>query len=80
MKAPRESPPPSRWGKSKAGVYFEIVGGHKRDDHGRKLYRLRYLSSPGWIEVVGAQQWTLAELIESGVRFLKHRPRVPGAK
>ncbi len=63
----REAPPPSRWGRSKNGIYFYLVHTTKRDDQGRKLYRLKY--QPG---VVG-RHWTFEELDE-WVTWLKRRP------
>ena len=64
-----ETPPPSRWGRSKSGtVYFYLVHTTKRDEHGRKLYRCKF--QPG---VVG-RHWTLQELEEAGVRWLKRKP------
>ncbi len=64
---PREAPPPSRWGKSKNGVYFYLVHTTKRDEKGRKLYRCRYQEG-----VVG-RHWTLEEL-EEWVHWLKRKP------
>lgn len=68
MKIVRESPPPSRWGRSKNGIYFYLIHTNKRDSKGRKLYRCRYDR-----KVVG-KLWTLAELEFHGVRWLKRRP------
>ena len=70
-RAPREAPPPTRFGKSAVfGTYFEIRGGRHRDARGRKLYRLFYVASG----VLGTQQWTLDELVATGVKFLKRLP------
>ncbi len=69
-RAPREAPPPGRYGRSRTGTPFEITGGRKRDHLGRKLYRLRYMDP----DIRGSQEWTLDELINSGVRFLQRRP------
>lgn len=69
-RAPREAPPPSIWGKTRSGSYFRVVKLSKRNARGEKLYRL------WWIEhkVKGTKEWTLAELVECGVRWLKRRP------
>lgn len=68
MVARREPPPPSRWGRSPKGVYFYVVHTTKRDGRGRKLYRCRY------VEGVVGRHWTLDELVEAGVRWLKRKP------
>jgi len=66
---PREAPPPSRWGKSKNGVYFYLVHTNKRcQPSGEKLYRCRYGHG-----TVGCY-WTLKDLEDAGVRWLKRRP------
>ncbi len=65
---PREAPPPSRWGKSKNGTYFYLVHTKDRTDKGEKLYRCRYATR------VTGRHWTLAELNDNGVRWLKRRP------
>lgn len=70
QRAPSESPPESQWGKSVGGTYFEIQKMTKRDMDGKKLYRLLYLVH----EVLGNQEWTLDELLESGITFLKNKP------
>lgn len=71
-RAPRETPPPSKWGRSSSGTYFEITNmqGTARDLRGRKLYLLRYLKD----DVTGNQLWSLDDLNEAGVRWLKHKP------
>ena len=70
-RAPREAPPPSRWGRSRpSGTYFEVTGGRKRNAAGRKLYRLRYFDP----EIRGTQEWTLEELLASCPRWLQNKP------
>jgi hypothetical protein len=69
-RAKREAPPPTKWGKSSGGTYFEIVYTRKRNLEGKKLYRLLYLYSG----VKGNTTWTLDELNEQKVRWLKNRP------
>ncbi len=66
---PREAPPPSRWGRSgKAGIYFYLVHTTQRSHRGEKLYRCRYQEG-----VVG-RHWTLQELEDAGVHWLKRKP------
>jgi hypothetical protein len=65
---PREAPPPSRYGKSKNGIYFYLVHTTKRDEKGQKLYRCKYA------EGVTGRWWTLPELEGAGVRWLQRRP------
>jgi len=70
MIAKRESPPPSRWGRSKNGIYFYLVHTTKRNHRGEKLYRAKFshrLTSPTF--------WTLADLTAAGVRWLKNKPK-----
>jgi hypothetical protein len=69
MKNRRESPPPSRWGRSKGGIPFYLVHTTKRDAQGRKLYRLKYAQG-----ILG-RHWTFQELEEAGVRWLQRRPK-----
>jgi len=69
-RAPREAPPPSVWGKSVTGIYFRVVLQKQRDRHGRKLYRLYFLDAG----VKGNYLWTLAELEDAHVHWLKRRP------
>jgi hypothetical protein len=65
---PRETPPPSRYGKSKTGTYFYLIHTTHRDHMGRKLYRLRF-------DHGGAgTTWTMEQLEEAGIRWLKNRP------
>lgn len=66
---PREAPPSSRWGRSKKGTYFYVIYTTKRNAQGRKLYRLLY---PGG--TASNLFWTLEELNEAGVRWLKRKP------
>ena len=67
----REPNPPSRWGKSSPlGVYFEVCRLSKRDDRGRKCYRLRYLAYGNKTRTI----WTLDDLTAAGVRWLKNKP------
>jgi len=73
-RAPREAPPPTKWGKSRGGVYFEIRGGRKRNAKGEKLYRLFYYAQKGYCEVRGNQLWTLAELKADGITWLAGKP------
>ncbi len=68
MKIVREAPPPSRWGVSPRGVYFYLVHTTHRDRDGRKLYRCRY------VEGTVGRHWTLQELMDEPVRWLKRRP------
>jgi hypothetical protein len=70
----RESPPPSRWGRSKRGTYFYVIHTVKRDHKGRKLYRLRYLYPPP--EITSPKLWTLDELEETDMRWLKNKPKL----
>ena len=66
----RESPPPSRWGRSKTGkVPFYLIHSTKRDHRGRKLYRCDYGRG------IKGRYWTLEELEEAGVRWLKRKPK-----
>ena len=65
---PREARPPSRWGRSKCGIYFYLIHTDKRDSQGRKLYRCRYGKG-----TVG-RHFTFKEFEENGVRWLKRRP------
>lgn len=61
---------PARWTRSKTGTFAEVTRVVKRHADGRRLYRLRFGCG-----VRGNQLWTLAELIDAGVRWLKRRPR-----
>jgi len=71
-RAPREAPPPSKWGRTASGSPFRVVLLSKRDPRGRKLYRLLWLEH----NVKGTKEWTLDELLDSKVRWLKRRPAV----
>jgi hypothetical protein len=65
----RESPPPSRWGKTKGGVYFYVVHVTERNHRGEKLYRLKFPEG-----ITSSKRWTLTMLNEEGVRWLKNQP------
>lgn len=72
MTARRESPLPSRWVRSRvAGVPAYVVQCSKRDDLGRKLYRLRFTFDG--LLLTSSKTWTREEL-EQRVRFLKRKP------
>jgi hypothetical protein len=72
-RAPSESAPPGRWLRSRTGRPCYIVYCAKRDPWGHKLYRLRF-SYHGHL-LTSSFQWTLTQLQEAGVRFLKRRPQ-----
>jgi hypothetical protein len=69
-RAPREAPPPGDYIRSASGTVAKVVYTRDRDHRGRKLYRLRF--SEG---VISPQRWTLDELLEQGVRWLKRKPK-----
>ena len=69
-KSRRESPPPSKWVKSKSGTVAQVTTVTKRDHRGRRLYRLRYAEG-----VRGSQTWTIEELAGWVSRWLKNKPR-----
>lgn len=68
----RESPPPGWYGRSKTGTYFRIcrtIGRHPTT--GEKYYRLKYYDPD---PIKGNGLFTLQQLKDSGVRFLRNRP------
>ena len=71
MRARAESPPPSKWIRSRGGTYARVILQRQRNDAGKKLYRLRYLS----YDIKSPKLWTLADLNDAGVRWLKNKPR-----
>ncbi len=62
--------PPTRYGKSRSGCYFYVVYCTERDARDRRLFRLRFLAH----DVTSKKQWTLDELDEADVRWLKNKP------
>ncbi len=74
-KVPREAPPPSKWGLSKSGsTRFVLRKVGYRNKHGAKLYRLGYFMGDGRPPLFSQQLWTLKQLVDSGVRWLKESP------
>ena len=70
-RAPNEAPPPTRWAKSKSGLYVEVIYTRRRDALGRKLYALRGLRS----FLTGRITYTLDDLQQDGLlRWLKNKP------
>ena len=49
---------------SPTGVQAQVVVTRRRNEYGERLYRLRYRAG-----VVGAQEWTAAELGEIGAKL-----------
>jgi hypothetical protein len=70
VKAPREAAFPHRFGRSRAGVPFEVTRTGERDAAGRKLYRLRFLEHG----LRSPQRWTAAELHATGAHWHRGRP------
>jgi len=73
-RAPREAPPPSRFGRSKSGSPFVLRRLSYRNATGAKLYRLGYLISPELPPLYGNQTWTLAQLEAAGVIWIDYNP------
>ena len=71
MRARPEPPLPGRYGRSPAGVTFELTNVSQRDERGRKQYRLLFLESG----VRGTQCWTRDQLLEAGIEWFRRRPR-----
>lgn len=69
MRKQREAPPPSKWIRTRGGRHCEVVKTSKVAPSGVWYYRLWYG------DVLGHQLWTLQDLNDSGVRWLKNRPR-----
>lgn len=69
MRMIRESPPPSRWGKTKSGIYFYLVHTGERTLRGERIYRLKFPEG-----VTSTAPWTLRRLNAHSIRWLKHKP------
>lgn len=72
MKAAKSKPAelPSRWLRSRTGRSYAYIIVTNQRDAGRRLYRMRYLA----YDVKSPRLWTLDDIVESGARFLKHKP------
>ena len=70
-RAPREAPPPGKFGRTRSGSPFRPILQRERSPRGEKLYRLFWLD----YEVKGTGTFTMEQLSEAGVRWLKRAPR-----
>jgi hypothetical protein len=64
-----ERRPKTRWIRSKSGTPARVVRTSKRSSEGLWLYRLDYGC------VSGSARWTLPELEDLELRWLKNRPK-----
>lgn len=68
----RERRAPGKYYRSRGGTYAKVTLMTKRSERGEKLYRMHYRC--GGFLVRSSQAWTLAEIEDSGGRWLSRRP------